>query len=206
MAAWKLPLIVAGLVLPIVAGFLIAGPALGVAVGALAVLALLVVAARQRPLGPIGSATAEDGRRHVLIVATDAVEDPADIAQIVRAAKIGADTDEAEVMVLVPARIRFLDRWASDVESARHGAQERLVATVAALAKAGVAAEARVGDEDIVQATEDQLQSFPATEVVLVTAGSEGVDEAAAELESRLRAAFHHARLQGDGEGRGAGR
>ena len=76
--------------------------------------------------------------------------------------------------VLVPARIGFLDRWASDVESARHQAQERLVATVAALAKAGIAAEARVGDEDIVQAIEDQLQSFPATEVVLVSGAGGG--------------------------------
>ena len=54
MAPWKLPLIVAALVVPIVAGFLLAGPALGVAVGALAVLALLVVAARQRPGGRSG--------------------------------------------------------------------------------------------------------------------------------------------------------
>jgi hypothetical protein len=204
MAPWKLPLIVAGLVVPIVAGFLLAGPALGVAVGALAVLALLVVAARQRPLGPIGAAAAEDGRRHLLIVATDAVEDPVDVTQIVRAAEIEGGAGKAEVLVLVPARIRFLDRWASDVESARHGAQERLVVTVAALAKAGIAAEARVGDEDIVQATEDQLQSFPATEVVLVTGEAEGVDGAAAELQARLRADFRHLRLGGDGEQRGA--
>jgi len=99
------------------------------------------------------------------------------------------------VRVLVPARIGFLDRWASDVEDARHRAQQRLVMTVAALAKAGVAAEARVGDEDIVQAVEDQLQSFPATAVVLVT-GSAGEDpaasEAARELESRLEAEFRH--------------
>src|SRR4029079_11853071 len=102
---------------------------------------------------------------------------------------------EAEVLVLVPARIGFLDRWASDVEGARHRAQQHLVATVAALAKAGIAAEARVGDEDIVQATEDQLQSYPATDVVLVSGEVEDGDEAAAELSSRLQADFHHVRL-----------
>ena len=48
------------------------------------------------------------------------------------------------------------------------------MATVAALAKAGVKAEARVGDEDVVQAVEDQLQTFPATEVVLVSADGDG--------------------------------
>ncbi len=99
------------------------------------------------------------------------------------------------MLVLVPARIGFLDRWASDVEGARHRAQEQLVATVAALAKAGIAAEARVGDEDVVQATEDQLQSYPATEVVLVSGGEEDTDEAVTELRSRLQADFHHVQL-----------
>ncbi len=194
MAPWKLPLIVSALVVPIVAGFLLVGPALGVAVGALAVLALLAVAARQRPRGPIGSGGEEGGHR-VLIVAADAVEAPADVARIVRAAGIDEPADGGEVRVLVPARIGFMDRWASDVEGARHQAQQRLVATLAALAKAGVRAEARVGDEDVVQAVEDQLQSYPATEVVLVSGGAEDAGEAAAELRSRLRADFHHVQL-----------
>ena len=102
------------------------------------------------------------------------------MARIVRAAGIDGPADGGEVRVLVPARIGFLDRWASDVEGARHRAQQRLVVTVAALAKAGVAAEARVGDEDIVQAVEDQLQSYPATEVVLVSGEAEDAGEAAA--------------------------
>jgi hypothetical protein len=198
MAPWKLPIVVAALVVPIVAGFMLAGPALGVAVGALAVLALLVVAARDRPRGPIGTGGNGEGTRRVLIVATGAVEAPADVARIVAAAGITDPGEGQEVRVLVPARIGFLDRWASDVESARHAAQESLVATVAALAKAGVAAEARVGDEDIVQATEDQLQSFQATAVVLVSGTGDGEEGAAAELRSRLRAEFHHLPLRGD--------
>jgi hypothetical protein len=195
MAPWKLPLIVAALVVPIVGGFLVAGPGLGVAVGALAVVALVAIAVRERPRGPIASAPARDDRRYVLLVAAGAVEDPADVARIAAAAGLDGANGEAEVLVLVPARIGFLDRWASDVETARHRAQQHLVATVAALAKAGIAAEARVGDEDIVQATEDQLQSYPATEVVLVSGEAEDGDEAAAELGSRLRADFHQVRL-----------
>ncbi len=92
-----------------------------------------------------------------------------------------------------PARIGFHDRWASDVEAARREAQRRLVITVASLAKAGVAAEAKVGDEDLVQAVEDQLQSFAATEVVLVTgtpAEDPDGESAATDLELRLRAEF----------------
>jgi hypothetical protein len=196
MAPWKLPLVVAGLVVPIAAGFLVAGPGLGVAVGALVLVALVAIAVRERPRGPIGS-RAEDGERHVLIVVADALEAPADVARIVRAVGIGEPPDGGEVRVLVPARIGFLDRWTSDVEGARHRAQQRLVVTLAALAKAGVAAEARVGDEDIVQAVEDQLQSYRATDVVLVSGGAEDAGEAAAELHSRLRAEFHHVQLTG---------
>lgn len=196
MDPWKLPLIVAGVVVPIAAAFMLGGPGVGVAVGALAAVALVAFAVRQRPEGPIASAAGGDAKQHVLIVAAGGVEDPADVARIVRVAGIrGRVGTEDEVRVLVPARIGFLDRWASDVEDARHQAQQRLVVTVAALAKAGVAAEARVGDEDIVQAVEDQLQSYPATEVVLVSGEGEGERQAAAALRSRLRAEFHHVQL-----------
>src|SRR6476620_313905 len=204
MDPWKLPLIVAGVVVPTVAAFMLGGPGVGVAIGAFAGLGLVVVAIRQRPEGPIVSADRRDAKHHVLIVAAGGVEDPADVARITRVAGIrGDDGDEDEVRVLVPARIGFLDRWASDVEDARHRAQQRLVMTVAALAKAGVAAEARVGDEDIVQAVEDQLQSYPATEVVLVSGEGDDAEEAAGELRSRLRAEFHHVELsRGEGERR----
>lgn len=198
MDPWKLPLIVAGVVVPTVAAFMLGGPGVGVAIGALAAVALIVVAVRQRPEGPIDSPGRRDAKHHVLIVAAGGVEEPADVARITRVAGIAAeDGEEDEVRVLVPARIGFLDRWASDVEDARHRAQQRLVMTVAALAKAGVAAEARVGDEDIVQAVEDQLQSYPATEVVLVSGEGDDAEEAADELRSRLRAEFHHLRLGG---------
>jgi hypothetical protein len=193
VAPWKLPLIVAAIVVPVVAAFLVGGPGVGVAVGALAGVALVVVAVRQRPREPIAAAPAEDARRHLLVAIGQAVEDPATVEAIAREA--GADGERAEVLVLAPARIGFLDRWASDVEAARRAAQRSLVITVAALARAGVAAEARVGDEDLVQAVEDQLQSFPATEVVLVTGGpsEDPAGEAAArELGGRLEASFRH--------------
>ncbi len=177
MAPWKLPLIVAGIVVPIVLGFWLGGPAAGVAIGALAAAALLVIAARQRPRGPIGRLP-EDGRRHILLVVTRPVDDPAAVRRLLAAASLHG-AEEGEVRVLAPARIGFLDRWASDVEGARRRAQENLVTTVAALAKAGVVAEARVGDEDVVQAVEDQLQSFDADEVVLVS--DEGEEGKAAE-------------------------
>jgi hypothetical protein len=206
MKPWLWPLVIFVIAALIVAGFAVAGGG-GVAVSSMVVLVIVLYAIRAVPRGPIESAPAGDGRRHVLVVSPGAVEDPADVARIVRAAGLGesdgaraAGGDDAEVLVLVPARIGFLDRWASDVEGARHRAQEHLVATVAALAKAGVVAEARVGDEDVVQAVEDQLGSYPATEVVLVSDDGEDVERAAAELDSRLRAEFRHVRLSDDAQ------
>jgi hypothetical protein len=195
MAPWKLPLIAAAIAVPIIAGFAIAGPGLGVAMAALVAFAIIWIAARQSPRGPIGPPP-EDGGRRVLLVIADAVDEPAAVQQVAAAAELSGG-DGASVLVLSPARIGFLDRWASDVEAARRRAQENLVATVAALAKAGIAAEARVGDEDVVQAVEDQLNSFAASEVVLIGAGGrERDDEAAAELRSRLRARFTRVELE----------
>jgi hypothetical protein len=193
MAAWKLPLIVAAITLPIVGSFLVAGPPAGFAAGALGVVVLLVIAARMRPLGPIGELP-HDGRHHLLLVVAGPIEEPSAVRELKAAAGIEAGGD-AEVRVLAPARIRFLDRWTSDVGPARDEAQRNLVATVAALAKDGIEAEARVGDEDFVQAVEDQLRTYAADEVVLVSAGpsaSEDVSSAVAELRSRLRADFRH--------------
>jgi hypothetical protein len=199
MEPWKLPLIVAGIAVPVVLGFWLGGPAVGVAVGALAAATILVVAARQRPRGPIGHPPAA-GARHVLLVVMLPVEEPGAVQRVLDAAELEEGEDPA-VLALAPAQIGFLDRWASDVEGARRRAQENLVTTVAALARAGVAAEARVGDEDIVQAVEDQLQSFEADEVVLVSGDAEeaaAAQRAASELEERLRARFRHVVLSGD--------
>jgi hypothetical protein len=199
MAPWKLPLIVAAIALPIVFGFWLGGPGVGTAVGALAAASLIVIAVTQRPRGPIGELPS-DGARHVLIIVTRPVDDPGDVRRVLAGAELSGDDGES-VLVLSPARIGFLDRWASDVEGARRRAQETLVTTVAALAKAGVAAEARVGDEDVVQAVEDQLQSFAASEVVLVSGDAEegrAASAAADELDERLRADFRHVVLAGD--------
>jgi hypothetical protein len=209
MTPWKLPLIVAGISVPIVAAFFVGGGGVGLASGALMAVVIVAIAVHQRPQGPIDSAPAADSRRHVLLVAATAVEDPEAVAEVARAVGLDGggdgglegggdggreDAEDVDVRVLAPARIRFLDRWASDVEPARRAAQANLVATVAALAKAGIKAEARVGDEDLVQAVLDQLHTFPATDVVLVSAAGDGEEDDAAvgELERRLRPEFRH--------------
>ncbi len=194
MATWKLPFVVVAIVVPIAAAFYAGGPGTGVAVAALVAVGIVYVAVRERPRGAIGDSPSTADRRRLLVVVSRPAEDPLVIAQVAEAAAAGEGSGAgAEVLVLAPARIGFLDRWASDLEAARREAQQNLVITVASLAKAGVAAEARVGDEDLVQAVEDTMQSFAATDVILVTASAErdpAAATAAKELESRLRARF----------------
>src|SRR5689334_10439906 len=88
MTPWKLPFIVAGVVVPVAAAFMLGGPGVGVAVGALVTVALVAVAVRERPAEPIAPARGQNGGRHVLIVATEDVEDPADVELVTRAAGI----------------------------------------------------------------------------------------------------------------------
>jgi hypothetical protein len=193
VTTWRLPLLVIAIVVLIVGAFLLGGPGVGVAIGALAAVLLLWLAGRMRPRGGIGDSPDPEVRRRLLVVVSRPVEDATTTATIATEAGIDGVRDLAEVMILAPARIGFLERWASDLEPARHEAQEALVISVATLAKAGVVAEARVGDEDIVQAVEDQVSSFAASEVILVTAPDEEDPAAAAaarELSKRLRTGF----------------
>ena len=190
---WTLPLIVAAIAVPLTAGFLLAGPALGVALGFLAVATLVWIAARQRPRGPIETASAGDDRRHLLVVLSRELDDPATVGRIAESYRADQAASGADVLVLAPARSGLLDRWATDLRPARAEAQRKLVLSVASLGRADVAAEAAVGDEDLVQAVEDSLREFPADEVILVT-GPPGEDpegeRAAAELRERLRQPF----------------
>lgn len=189
MAAWKLPLVVSAIAVPVALAFYFGGPGVGVGVGALVALGLVVFAATQRPRGAIESLSDGSGARDLLVVLGDPLEDPIAIERISDLVENGPTTPR--VLMLAPVHIGFLDRWASDVEGARRDAQRRLVVSVAALAAAGITAEARVGDENIVQAVEDQLGTFPASEVILVSGdGNKAATEAAQELRGRLQVAF----------------
>jgi hypothetical protein len=193
VAPWKLPLLVIAIAVPIVVGTLLGGPGVGVALAGLAGVGLVYWAVQLRPRGGIGEAPDAQVRRRLLVVVGLPVEDEATTAAIAAEAGIDGGRDLAEVMVLAPLRIGFLERWASDLEPAREEAQKTLVISVASLARVGVVAEARVGDEDIVQAVEDQVGSYAATEVILVTAADQedpDAARAAAELARRLRTGF----------------
>jgi hypothetical protein len=186
----KPPLTVAAIALPIVGGFYLGGPGLGMAVGALAAATIVVIAVRHPPLAEIVPPLAADSRRRLLVVLGEALDETgiATVATLVAAATVAEVPPE--VLLISPCRSRFAERWTSDLAPGRHRAQENLVLSSAVLAKAGIAARGRVGDEDVVQMTEDELRSFPATEVVLVD-GEAGVGRAAKALTERLRVPFH---------------
>lgn len=190
-AAWA-PFAIAALILPITAGFLIGGPGPGLALGALTAFALLWIAGRRAPAGMIETQAATDKRRRILLVIGREIDDPRILETAARTTGISFDSD-AIIRVVSPTRSSVLDRWAGDFRRGQAEAQRRLVVTVASLATAGVEADARVGDVDLVQAVEDQLRSFAATDVVLIT-GSDTEDPEAAvaaqELERRLRQPF----------------
>ena len=112
-----------------------------------------------------------DAERHVLV----AVSRPVEGSEAVEKIAAAAGSEDGEILLLAPAETKFLDRWASDVRRAHAEAQRKLVISVASLAAADLDARARVGDEDIVQAVEDALRTFPATEVILAT-GSDSAD------------------------------
>ena len=192
--AWMLPLIVAALVLPIVAGFAIAGPPLGLALGAVAVAALLVIAARAQFDEPIEVAPSADRRYRVLLVAGEAVTDPDLVHRVVAIAAEGAGALDARerplVYVLVPARMRALDRWASDLGEARDRAAGLLAASFATFDAAGIEVAGGVGDADPVQAIGDLLAGFPAREVLIVPGpgiGAAQADEVRRRLDRPVR-------------------
>jgi hypothetical protein len=189
--AWLLPLIVAGLVIPGSAAFLLVGPGVGLAVGELCAAAVVVAAAFQRPEEPIEVASAIDGRTHVLVVATRALDEPPLVEETMA---VCGDPD-VDVLVLAPARVSPLSHWLSDVGPGREEAQVVLVHSIASLAAAGIAARGQVGDPDALQAVEDALRSFPADEVVLASEGSNhdrNGPRLAGELQRRLAIPFTH--------------
>jgi hypothetical protein len=164
--AWMLPLIIVVLVLPGAAAFVLGGPGVGLAVGALTAATMVIVASLKRPDEPIEVVRSPDARRRLLLVAIE----PADRPEAVETVREAADADPAEpteVLVLAPALDTLLEHWATDVGRARLDAQRKLVLTVGALAAADVEARGAVGDANPIQAVEDTLREFAADEVIV---------------------------------------
>lgn len=182
-APWTLPLLALAISVPVIAAFALAGPAAGMAAGALVAAAIVVIAARTRFEEEIEVAPARAGGG-VLVVAMARIEG-AGAVEAVRRAEAASGDQAADVLVLAPALNRPVSHWLSDLRRARLEAQERLAVSLAVLAAAGVDAHGQVGDTDPIQAIEDALRSYPAAELVFVTDAGSG-DDQVAELRRRL--------------------
>jgi hypothetical protein len=102
--------------------------------------------------------------RRVLVLATETVS-PDQIESAIRT-HAGAD---AEIRVVAPAsKISWLDWLTNAEDDSRAEAAQRAGEVTDAVPADDV--QGRVGDADPVQAVEDALRTFPADEVVIVTA------------------------------------
>jgi hypothetical protein len=105
------------------------------------------------------------GERRILVIANETVG-----GHTLRSMILERSLDvREEVLVVTPALNSPLKHWVSDEDGARAAAQERLDASLAMLAEAGVQARGEVGDGDPLQAIEDALRTFGADEIILST-------------------------------------
>jgi hypothetical protein len=96
--------------------------------------------------------------------------EPVSAQQLRDAAGDGADPDEIEVMVIVPALQQSgFQFWLCDADEAIAKADDVRKQTVSELDAAGVAASSDVGESDPVLALQDTLATFQADRIVVFT-------------------------------------
>jgi hypothetical protein len=190
--SWHPPLILLALIVPATIGFAIGGPGLGTTLAGLSLVALVIIAAKVIPNDPIGRVPHPELERRLLVVTTFPVEDARTIQRVADEVRLGSSEEQGEVRLLTPALNTFLNRWATDLRAAERRAQRDLVISVASLTLAGVNASGGIGDENVVQAVEDELRTYNATEVFLITRASEHDEKTASVLRERLQPPFRH--------------
>ena len=117
-----------------------------------------------RELRHVEHAGTEDERR-ILVVANETVAGEELHALVQRR----SEGYREEVLVVCPALNSRVRTWASDEDSARAAAQERLDSSLGVLAGDGINARGVVGDGDPVQAVEDAIVTFTPDEIVVST-------------------------------------
>jgi hypothetical protein len=103
------------------------------------------------------------GQRHILVVATEALEGEG-LGNELR----GAGGADIELDVLAPILASRSHQLAGDIDRERKEARQRLGASLAWAAEHGFTAKGEVGDEDPLIAIEDELRDFGVDEVVIV--------------------------------------
>jgi hypothetical protein len=166
--AYRFVLLLVGYFAAIVAAKELAGRWIAVAVFAVLTTALLwwlvKGGPRERPV-PMAPRQRDDDERRILVVANETVG-----GQALRdALRERASDAREEVLVVAPALTSAVRYWASDEDSGRREAQERLEQSLQGLRDMGINARGEVGDSDPLQAIEDALRTFGADEIVIST-------------------------------------
>ena len=168
--AFRFTLIALALLAPIAIVAVIFGTGAGLAVAGGLVLGLVIglfvlrrdeprqkAALRDRPRRP--------DMRRVLVVANETLSGRALGDEIAR----HGDPAQTELRVVTPALNSKIRHWTNEEGEARAAARDRLDTLLARLRAEGFDADGDIGDDDPVQAMEDELRKFPADEVIVST-------------------------------------
>lgn len=135
--------------------------------------------------GPAGHQQDDSGVRNVLVLLNEVVQG----AGVEAALMDHLAGREVRVMLVAPALVASgLDHEMGQIDGALGPARRRLEQSLEELRRLGVEAIGEVGDSDPILAINDELQKFPADEIVLIAHGEE--DRAYAERGLLERA--HH--------------
>jgi hypothetical protein len=127
-----------------------------------------------------------DEPHRLLVIANETIEGQA-LHDEVRAR---AAVPRAEVLVVAPALNSRLRHWMSDSDAARRAAEDRLIACLERLERAGVHATGWVGDSDPMVAIADALSVFGVDEMIVATHPEERSNWLAHDLVRRARERF----------------
>jgi len=176
-------LAVSGIIAVSVAMYLVIGKWAGLFVGKLffplALVGLLWLVVRWTRIGEttdgIQPAPATAPRR-VLVLANSGLEQPALLADVYR--PTGRGKPQAAMIIAPVAATSWLHALADDVDAELQEAQKRVDAVVTSLRRAGVNAAGRPDVARPARALIDGLREFAATDVVIVTSGQKGWNDA----------------------------
>jgi hypothetical protein len=166
--AYRFLLITIGYFAAIVIGTLAGGRWVGFVVFVVLTLVGFWWLFRRRPEAPVRTAPPRrgaDNERRILVIANETVGGGTLREEIRRR----SEGYEEQVLVVCPALNSPIRHWASDEDQARANAQQRLDASLARLAEAGIEARGEVGDCEPLQAIEDSVRTFGPDEIIIST-------------------------------------
>ena len=156
------PVILLALLVDPLAGAILFGVEIGVAVG------FFVQQSRGTEPRTAEVASSDDAVHRVLVVANQTVGGRALLDEIKR--RVAGEARTEILVVAPPLASSAAEHWSSDIDDGIRDARERLDASVATMREEGLRVRGLVGDHhDPNQAIEDALRTFAADEVIIST-------------------------------------